>query len=93
MAFPLLPFVAGAVVGGLATYLYENRQARTQIKKTAGDVTDKVKQTAGAVTQKMSKGDISSPHKESDDKDKDAAEPLVIESTESAETIPSPKDD
>lgn len=26
MAFPLIPFIAGAVVGGLATYLYQSRQ-------------------------------------------------------------------
>lgn len=54
MAFPLIPFVAGAVVGGLASYLYKDDLARKGIKKTAGSVTGRVKETTGNVTHKVS---------------------------------------
>lgn len=81
MAFPLLPFIAGAAIGGLATYLYENQKARSKINKAAGDVSDKVKQSTGAVTKKLSKGDGSSPKEVSDDSDENAADPAKKEAT------------
>ena len=40
MPFPFIPFVAGAVVGDLVTYLIKNDKARQLIhKKTVGDQT------------------------------------------------------
>ena len=42
MAIPLIPFVAGAVIGGLTAYLYKDDKVRKDIKKTAGDMSHRV---------------------------------------------------
>ena len=54
MAFPLIPFIAGAVIGGLATYLYENEKARKQVRKTTGTVTHTVAKGVGTLKRKVS---------------------------------------
>ena len=56
MAIPLIPFVAGAVIGGLATYLYRDEKLRNDMKRTADTLSDKVKDAAGEVSDKMSEG-------------------------------------
>jgi len=56
MAIPLIPLLAGAALGGLATYLYSDEKARKQLKKATSDVTDKAKQTGNTVSRKVSAG-------------------------------------
>lgn len=43
MALPLIPFVAGAAVGSLVTYLYKDESSKEKIKDTAQKLTDNVK--------------------------------------------------
>lgn len=54
MAFPLIPFVAGAVIGGLAAFLYKDDKVRKSIGKTAGDVTRKVSEGVSDLRRKAS---------------------------------------
>lgn len=42
MAVPLIPFVAGAVVGGLAAYFYKDENVRREVRRAAADVSDAV---------------------------------------------------
>lgn len=53
MAIPLVPLVAGAVIGSLVTYLYKDEEVRSGISRKTGDVADKVKETAGNVQEKV----------------------------------------
>lgn len=54
MAIPLVPLFAGAVIGGLVTYIYKDEKARSAMSRTADDVTDKVKGTASSISGKVS---------------------------------------
>lgn len=54
MALPLIPFVAGAVVGGLAAYLYRDERLRKRVRHTASDVGYRLKDTAETVGDKLS---------------------------------------
>lgn len=56
MAYYLIPFVAGAVIGGLAVYLYRDEQLRGNLRQSAGDLSRKVQETAGEVSGKVTKG-------------------------------------
>ncbi len=56
MAFPLVPFLAGAVVGGLSIYFYKDERARKDLQKRAGVVSGKAKEAAGDVSHKVSEG-------------------------------------
>ena len=56
MAFVVIPWVAGAVIGGVATYLYKDEHVREEVSRTAGNVTDQVKGAADTVTEKVSAG-------------------------------------
>lgn len=56
MAIHLIPFVAGAVFGGLGAYLYRDEKLRREVKRTAGVVGGKVTKTAGRVSGKVSAG-------------------------------------
>ena len=38
MAFPLIPFAAGAAVGAIVTYLLKDREVRSLIERTSNDV-------------------------------------------------------
>lgn len=56
MAYHLIPFVAGAVVGGLAVYLFRDEKARGDLRQSATSISRKVQQTAGEVSDKVAKG-------------------------------------
>jgi len=56
MAIVLIPWVAGAVIGGVATYLYKDEHIREDLSRTAGDVTGKLKGAADTVTEKVTAG-------------------------------------
>ena len=56
MAIPIIPFVAGAVVGGLSVYFYRDGRARGAVGRTARGLTGKVKKTAGKVSDRVSEG-------------------------------------
>lgn len=42
MAVPLIPFVAGAVVGGLVAYFYKDENVRREVRRAADEVSDAV---------------------------------------------------
>jgi hypothetical protein len=42
MAVPLIPFVAGAVVGGLVAYFYKDENVRREARRAADEVSDVV---------------------------------------------------
>jgi hypothetical protein len=54
MAVHLIPFVAGAVIGGLAAYFYRDEKLRADLRKTAGDVSDKVSEGLHGLREKVS---------------------------------------
>ncbi len=54
MALPLIPLVAGAVLGGLAAYLYKDEKLRRDIKRAADNVTDKVSDGFDGLRDKVS---------------------------------------
>ena len=56
MAYHLIPFVAGAVFGGLAVYLFRDEQVRDDLRQSATNISRKVQQTAGEVSEKVSRG-------------------------------------
>jgi len=56
MALPLLPFVAGAVIGGLSAYFYRDDRVRRAVRGRADDLSGMVKKTAGEVSDKVSVG-------------------------------------
>ena len=53
MAIPILPFVAGAVVGGLGVYFYRDKKLRGAVGRTARGLREKVSpKSADAPTKK-----------------------------------------
>lgn len=56
MAIHLIPFVAGAVIGGLGAYFYRDEKLRKDVSRTASALTGKVKKTAGDVSGKVAEG-------------------------------------
>ncbi len=54
MAFPLVPFVAGAVIGGLGAYFYRDEKLRKSVKRASHELPGKVKRTASEVSDKVS---------------------------------------
>lgn len=53
MAYHLIPFVAGAVVGGLAVYLFGDERARQNLRQSADDLSRKTQRTAGQVSENL----------------------------------------
>jgi len=53
MAIAFIPWVAGAVIGGVAAYLYKDEHVRDSVSRTTGDISDKMKGAADAVTEKV----------------------------------------
>lgn len=56
MAFPVIPFVAGALVGGLSVYLYRNETLRRVVGRSASGLSGKVKRTAAEASDDVSDG-------------------------------------
>jgi hypothetical protein len=56
MAFPLIPFVAGAVVGGLAAWFYRDDKVRAEVRLGTDRLVNTVKETGDAVSDKVSAG-------------------------------------
>ena len=56
MAFPMLPFVAGAVAGGLATLIYKDEKTRNAIKETSSNASEKTRTTSRKVSNKLADG-------------------------------------
>ncbi len=56
MAYHLIPFVAGTVVGGLAVYLFGDKRFRRDLRQSAGALSRKAQATAGQVSGKVSTG-------------------------------------
>jgi len=56
MAIVVIPWVAGAAIGSVATYLYKDKHIREEVSRTAGNVTDQVIGAANTVTEKVSAG-------------------------------------
>lgn len=56
MAYHLIPFVAGAVVGGLAVYLFGDERARQNLRQSADNLSRKAQRTAGQVSEKVTDG-------------------------------------
>ncbi|MDJ0944910.1 MAG: hypothetical protein QNJ30_15685 [Kiloniellales bacterium] len=42
MAIPIIPFVAGAVIGGLGVYFYRDKKVRGAVGRTARGLREKV---------------------------------------------------
>lgn len=53
MALPLVPFIAGALVGGVSTYLYRDKKTRKKIGKQVRSATDKVTESVSSVRGKL----------------------------------------
>lgn len=53
MAYHLIPFVAGAVVGGLAAYLFRDERLRKDLRQSAGHLSRKTQETATEVSGKV----------------------------------------
>jgi hypothetical protein len=51
MGYHLIPFVAGAVIGGLAVHLFRDERVREDLRRSAGTISRKVQQTAGKVSK------------------------------------------
>jgi hypothetical protein len=77
MAIPLIPFVAGAVIGGLAAYLYRDDRLRRRMRHAAGDVTDKARDTAEIIGDTLS--DAYDGLRDKVTKKGAAAEPAAVE--------------
>lgn len=56
MAYHLIPFVAGAVVGGLAAYLFRDERLRKDLRQSAGHLSRKTQETATEVSGKFATG-------------------------------------
>lgn len=56
MAYHLIPFVAGAVVGGVAVYLFGDERARQNLRQSADNLSRKAQRTAGKVSDKVTDG-------------------------------------
>ena len=56
MALPIIPFVAGAVVGGLGVYLFRNEKLRRVVGRTAGGMPGKVKKTVREESDTVAEG-------------------------------------
>jgi len=55
MAIQLLPLIAGAALGALATYLYKDDEARKSIKKGVDKVGDKLAEGANSIKETVSR--------------------------------------
>ncbi|MFO8152674.1 hypothetical protein [Thioalkalivibrio sp.] len=56
MAYHLIPFVAGAVVGGLAVYLFRDEQLRDDLRRKTGSLSRRARDTADEVSAKVARG-------------------------------------
>ena len=56
MAYHLIPFVAGTVIGGLAVYLFRDERVRKDLRQSAGSLSRKAQETAGEVSGKVATG-------------------------------------
>jgi gas vesicle protein len=56
MAYHLIPFVAGAVVGGLAAYLFRDERLRKDLRESADSLSRKAQETASEVSGKVATG-------------------------------------
>jgi len=56
MAYHLIPFVAGAVVGGLAVYLFRDERLRGDLRQSAGSLSRRTRETASEVSDKVTQG-------------------------------------
>lgn len=56
MAYHLIPFVAGTVIGGLAVYLFRDERLRKDLRQSAGSLSRKAQDTAGEVSGKVATG-------------------------------------
>lgn len=56
MAFQLIPFVAGAVVGGLAAYFARDEKLRREVGATADQVSKTVRGGVGSIRQRLGGG-------------------------------------
>lgn len=56
MAFPLIPFVAGAVIGGLAAWFYRDEKVRSEVQRSTDRLVNTVRETGDAVSDKVSAG-------------------------------------
>lgn len=56
MAYHLIPFVAGAVVGGLAVYLFRDEQLRDALREKTGNLSRRARETAGQDSDKVGRG-------------------------------------
>ena len=56
MAYHLIPFVAGAVVGGLAVYLLRDEQLRDDLREKTGNLSRRARETASEVSDKVARG-------------------------------------
>jgi hypothetical protein len=61
MAVHLIPFVAGAVIGGLAAYFYRDERLRGEVRKTVDDVSDKVSEGLHGLRERVSGGREEAP--------------------------------
>lgn len=56
MAIHLIPFVAGAVIGGIGVYFYRDEKLRKEVSRTAGELGGRIRNTADRVSGKASEG-------------------------------------
>lgn len=55
MAIPLIPFIAGAALGGLATYFYQDKTLRRNVNQSSKKLGEGLKKTASTVTEQAQK--------------------------------------
>src|SRR6056297_397879 len=54
MAIHLIPFVAGAVIGGLGAYFYRDEKLRREVRRTTAELGGRARKTADQVSGKVS---------------------------------------
>lgn len=83
MALPLVPFIAGAVIGGAAIYLYRDKKTRKRIKKQVKGAADKVSGSVSSVRSKF--GSKKQQHEAEVDSHVDEIEIVEVEAAEVVE--------
>ena len=53
MGLHLVPFLIGAAVGSVVTYIYKDKASQKKIKDAAQDASDKVKSAASDTSEKV----------------------------------------
>jgi len=90
MAYHLIPFVAGAVVGGLAVYLFRDEQLREDLRHSAGSLSRRTRETASEVSGKVTQG-LTRVRGSMPGRSQAAASSTAADQTDAETTTPKPR--